>query len=333
MNILVTGAAGFIGSDFCRLSLEKFHTVCGLDALTYSGNYENLVEIEQHPHFSFVHGRIEDALCLSEILSTRSFDIVVNFAAETHVDRSIMDSTPFSISNVVGTSVLLEQSKKYGVKRFIQISTDEVYGSAKESELFTETHPIIPSSPYSASKAGSDFLALSFWKTFRFETIVTRCSNNFGPRQFPEKLIPLMIVNALEDRSLPVYGDGLNIRDWIYVRDHNSAILKIIENGRPGEIYNIGADQERSNIEVIKSILQLTDKPHSLITYVDDRPGHDRRYAIDASKLKRELNWSPTKSFESGLLETVEWYRNNNDWCNNVRNGSYQSYYQKQYQR
>lgn len=332
MNVLVTGGAGFIGSNFVIYMLNKFpqYTIINLDALTYAGNLENLAGIERNERYSFVKGDIADR-ALVESLFARGIDTVVNFAAESHVDRSILEPDIFVRTNVMGTQVLLDAAKKHGVKKFVQVSTDEVYGTLGETGLFTEETPLAPNSPYSASKAGGDLLVRAYHETFDLPVNITRCSNNYGPYQFPEKLIPLMISHALNDKPLPVYGDGLNIRDWLYVDDHCSAIDLVMHRGVIGEVYNIGGNNERTNVQIVKTILAELGKPESLITYVKDRPGHDRRYGIDASKITRELGWKPAYHFESGIKKTIQWYLHNQDWWKRILSGAYQTYYEQQY--
>lgn len=331
-RILVTGGAGFIGSNFVIYMLEQYndYEIINLDALTYCGNLENLRDIEENPHYNFVKGDIKDKYLVSDIFKD-GIDYVVNFAAESHVDRSIEDPEIFIKSNVLGTQILLDAARKYGVEKFIQISTDEVYGSLGESGYFREDTPLAPNSPYSASKAASDLLVRAYNKTFDLPVNITRCSNNYGPYQFPEKLIPLMISNALEGKSLPVYGDGLNIRDWLHVYDHCQAIDMVLHRGRVGEVYNIGGNNEKTNIELVKLILKILEKPESLIKYVKDRPGHDRRYAIDSSKIQRELGWKPHYTFETGIFETIKWYLDNIKWLEKVKSGEYAEYYEKNY--
>ncbi len=331
-KILVTGGAGFIGSNFVRLLLaERDWRVVNLDALTYAGNLENLADVENDPRYGFVKADVAAPDEVEAVFSREKPDLVVHFAAESHVDRSVLDPGAFVRTNVLGTQVLLDAARRHGVQRFVHISTDEVYGSLGPEGRFTEESPIRPNSPYSASKAGSDFLVRAAFHTHGLETLITRCSNNYGPYQFPEKLIPLMILNALEGKPLPVYGDGRNVRDWIHVEDHNRAVLAVLEHGRPGEVYNIGGESERENLTVVKEILQAVGAPESLIRFVADRPGHDRRYAIDPSKIKRELGWRPARRFEEGLAETVAWYRAHREWCDRVRSGAYQDYYERQY--
>ena len=321
-NILMTGGCGFIGSNFVHYFL-KAHSdinIVNLDKLTYAGNPDNLVTIEKDKRYTFVKGDIADASLAEKLFKHYDFDAVVHFAAESHVDRSIIGPEIFVMTNVLGTQVLLEAARKewngkYDKKRFVHVSTDEVYGDlGSTGEYFTETTPLAPNSPYSASKAGSDFLARSYYKTYGFPAIITRCSNNYGPYQYPEKLIPLMIANALDDKSLPVYGDGKNIRDWIYIGDHCMAVDTVLRKGKPGEVYNIGGSNEWFNIDIVKKVLSILGKPESLISFVTDRPGHDRRYAIDASKIKKELGWKPSVTFEQGIEKTVQWYLENKGW-------------------
>lgn len=322
MRLLITGACGFIGSNFVRFVLEHYQPefVTNVDALTYAGNPDNLAGVpEQYgERYEFVQADIADRAAMEAIMTKHKYFAVINFAAETHVDRSISTPGNFVHTNLVGTEVLLETARKCGVKRFVQISTDEVYGSLGPEGRFTETSPIEPSSPYSASKAGSDLLALAAHKTFGQEVVITRCSNNYGPYQFPEKLIPLMITNALADKKLPVYGDGLNVRDWIHVDDHCRAVMAVLLEGRPGEVYNVGADAELENIAVVELILETLGKPHSLITYVTDRLGHDRRYAIDSAKIRNELGWKPIHTPHQGIRETVQWYLENRAWWEKI---------------
>jgi dTDP-glucose 4,6-dehydratase len=333
MNVLVTGGCGFIGSNLVRLLLAERPgwRVVNLDKLTYAGNAENLEGLQDHPRYRFVRGDICNGELLAELFRSERIDAVMHLAAESHVDRSILAPSVFIDTNVRGTQVLLEAARELGVKRFLHVSTDEVYGSLGPTGLFTEETPIAPSSPYSASKASSDLLALAYAHTFQLPVVVTRCSNNYGPYQFPEKLIPLMIANALRDRPLPVYGDGMNVRDWIHVEDHCRGLLAALEQGKPGEVYNFGASSERHNIHIVKQVLRLLQKPESLIQYVKDRPGHDRRYAIDSSKAQRELGWAPRKKFEEALGETVGWYVANRPWWERVLSGEYLKYYEKQY--
>ncbi|HXG38085.1 MAG TPA: dTDP-glucose 4,6-dehydratase [Bacteroidota bacterium] len=332
-NLLVTGGAGFIGSNFVRHMLRHHADVLvvNLDKLTYAGNLENLEDVEGNPNYRFVKGDICDRPLVEEILKKYAIDSIVHLAAESHVDRSILGSAQFIQTNVVGTHVLLDAAKDCGVQRFVHVSTDEVYGSLGPTGKFTEETPLHPNSPYSASKAASDLLALAYQHTHGVPVIVTRCSNNYGPYQFPEKLIPLMIVNALSDKPLPVYGDGMNVRDWLHVEDHCAALDLVLQKGRIGEVYNIGGNNEWHNIDIVRLILKLLNKPEGLITFVKDRPGHDRRYAIDASKIMRETGWSPRRTFEEGLRETVEWYLTHQSWWKRVMTGEYLEYYKKQY--
>ncbi len=338
-TLLVTGGAGFIGSNFLHLVARERPTLglVNLDALTYAGNLENLSALEGRASYRFVHG---DVAAPADV--ARAFDAcaelsgdgptsVVHLAAESHVDRSIHSSLPFVRTNVLGTQVLLDEARARGVRRFLHVSTDEVYGSLGPEGAFDEQSPLAPNSPYSASKAGSDLLVRAACRTWGFPGLITRCSNNYGPYQFPEKLIPLSIANAAEGRELPVYGDGQNVRDWIHVEDHCLALLAVLERGAPGEVYNIGGNAERRNLEVVKSILRLLDRPASLIRFVPDRPGHDRRYAIDASKIGRELGWRPRWAFPSGLAATLAWYQAHPGWLQRVRNGAYREYCARQY--
>jgi dTDP-glucose 4,6-dehydratase len=334
-TILVTGGAGFIGTNFVLLLVRERPDwrVVNLDALTYAGNLENLVEAEGHPGYAFVHGDItkpEDVERAFEACGGGDVS-VVHFAAESHVDRSIHSGLPFVQTNVVGTQILLDAARARGVERFVHVSTDEVYGSLGDTGYFTEETPLAPSSPYSASKTGSDLLVRAAVHTHGFPGIITRCSNNYGPYQFPEKLIPLMIANASEDKPLPVYGDGMNVRDWLYVQDHCEAILAVLERGADGEVYNIGGNNEFPNIHIVRTILEALGKPESLIEYVRDRPGHDLRYAIDASKIRDELGWEPRFTFEAALPETIAWYQTHDVWLQRVRSGAYRDYYQRQY--
>ena len=333
-TILITGGAGFIGSNFINIILEQEQNlnIFNIDALTYAGNLENLKSIENHPNYSFVHASICDKEIVRKICIDNNVSGIINFAAESHVDRSILDAKPFIDTNITGTLVLLEVALELGIKRYLQVSTDEVYGSLGDTGKFTEATPITPNSPYSASKAGADHLVMAFFNTYNLPTLITRCSNNYGKFQFPEKLIPLMILNAIENKQLPVYGDGMNVRDWIHVSDHCSGIWKVYKEGVIGEVYNLGGNCEKPNIEIVKSILSYLDKPDTLIKYIKDRPGHDRRYAMDISKAKNQLNWEPEIDFNSGLERTIKWYLDNPEWCNNVRSGTYRDYYQKQYE-
>ena len=332
-NILVTGGAGFIGSNFINHILSKRDdwNIINLEKLTYAGNLENLKPSEGKSNYNFVKGDITDSALVDSLFKKYDIKFVINFAAESHVDRSILGSEVFFQTNVIGTNVLLEAAKRYQVEKFLQVSTDEVYGSLGEEGLFTESTPLSPNSPYSASKASADLMALSFHHTYGIPIVITRCSNNYGPLQFPEKLIPLMIINALNDKKLPVYGDGLNVRDWIYVIDHNKAIETVFDNGRVGEVYNIGASREMKNIDIVKLILNKLEKPENLIEFVKDRPGHDRRYAIDSSKIQNELDWKPTFEFEDAISKTIDWYIQNKNWWERIISGEYQKYYELQY--
>jgi dTDP-glucose 4,6-dehydratase len=332
MNLLVTGGAGFIGSAFIRLTLAGTgDRVVNLDKLTYAGNLENLASVATHPRYRFVHGDICDAGLVDALLARETPDAIVHFAAESHVDRSIFSPSPAFETNLRGTFTLLEAARKHRISRYVHVSTDEVYGSLEPPLEADENFPLNPSSPYSASKAGSDLLARSYFITYRVPVLITRASNNYGPHQFPEKLIPLMISNALENKMLPVYGDGMQVRDWLYVDDHCRGIRAVLERGRAGEIYNIGGNRSLPNMEVVRQILKATGKPDSLIQRVEDRPGHDRRYALSSEKLMRESGWAPEVDFEGGLARTVAWYRENAGWMARVRSGEYQSYYERNY--
>jgi dTDP-glucose 4,6-dehydratase len=338
MKFLVTGGAGFIGSAFIRMLLSNSSagslrdcTVINLDKLTYAGNLENLAPIVTDERYRFVHGDICDAKLVEALIAETRPDAIVNFAAESHVDRSILSPAPVFETNLRGTFTLLEAARLHKTPRFLHVSTDEVYGSIDAPQDADENYPLRASSPYSASKAGSDLLALSYFTTYKMPVLVTRASNNYGPYQFPEKLIPLMISNAFEDKSLPIYGDGMQIRDWLYVDDHCRAILAVIERGREGQVYNIGGSRALPNVEVVRKILSATGKPESLMTTVTDRPGHDRRYALSSEKLMRETAWAPQVPFEEGLRETIEWYRANPGWIARVKSGEYQNYYQSNY--
>jgi dTDP-glucose 4,6-dehydratase len=329
VNLLVTGGAGFIGSNFLLYLMKNRpdDTTVNFDKLTYAGNLENLKAIERNPHYVFVKGDICDRESVEATLKKHAIDVIVNFAAESHVDRSILGAEDFVRTNILGTSVLLDASRKFSIKRFLQVSTDEVYGSLGATGLFTELTPLHPNSPYSASKTSADLLALAYLHTFGLQVLVTRCSNNYGPYQFPEKLIPLMIANAMNNKPLPVYGDGLNVRDWLFVEDHCSAIDLVLRNGTIGDVYNIGGNNERKNIDIVKKVLHHLGKPESLIAFVKDRPGHDRRYAIDSSKIQRELGWKPMHNFEEGIVQTIDWYVDNRSWWERVMTGEYQHYY------
>ena len=335
MKILVTGAAGFIGTNFVYYELENYDDeIVALDLLTYAGNLKNLDGCKDNKNFKFVKMDITDREAIDKLFEDEKFDIVVNFAAESHVDRSIENPEVFLKTNILGTQVLMDASLKHGVKRYHQVSTDEVYGDLpldRPDLFFTETTPLHTSSPYSASKASADLLVMAYHRTFGLNMTITRCSNNYGPYQFPEKLIPLMINNARHDKSLPVYGEGLNVRDWLHVYDHCAGIDLVMRNGKNGEVYNIGGHNERQNIEVVKTILRELDKPESLITYVTDRKGHDLRYAIDPTKIETELGWKPKYNFESGIKETIGWYMNNQEWMDDVTSGDYLKYYEEMY--
>ena len=333
MKFLVTGGAGFIGSAFVRMLLgdRASGSVVNLDKLTYAGNLENLAEIADNPRYRFVHGDICDEALVDSTLAEEKPDAIVHFAAESHVDRSILSPEPVIQTNLRGSFTMLEAARRGGIQRFVHVSTDEVYGSLAAPLEATEEFPLNASSPYSASKAGSDLLARSYFVTYRLPVLITRASNNYGPYHFPEKLIPLMITNALEDHRLPVYGDGQQVRDWLYVDDHCRGIMAVLEKGREGEIYNIGGNRSLPNLDVVHKVLQLTGKPESLIEYVKDRPGHDRRYALSSEKLMRETGWRPVTNFETGLAETIEWYRANSTWVAGVRSGAYLTYYERNY--
>ena len=330
-QILITGGAGFIGSNFIRYMNEKYpnYKFINLDALTYCGNLENLEGIEKNPNYNFVKGNITDKKLIDNLVS--KVDYIVNFAAESHVDRSIKDPEIFIKSNILGTQNLLNAAKKHNIKKFLQVSTDEVYGSLGKTGYFTEETPLQPNSPYSATKASADLMVRAYHNTFDLPVNITRCSNNYGPYQFPEKLIPLMISNALEDEPLPIYGDGKNIRDWLHVYDHCTAIDLVLHEGKLGEIYNIGGHNEKQNIEIVKLILSALNKDYSLIKFVNDRLGHDKRYAIDSNKIRTELGWKPKYTFETGIVETINWYLENQKWMNKVKSGEYQEYYKKMY--
>lgn len=346
-SLLVTGGAGFIGSNFIKFMLNKYldYHIVNVDALTYAGNLENLKEIENHPKYIFIKADIRDGKKINEIFSRYAIDTVVNFAAESHVDRSIQDPEIFLKTNVIGTQKLLDIAKKHwnlcpndkyckayqqGVK-FLQVSTDEVYGALEKTGMFIETMPLMPNSPYSASKASADMLVRAYHQTYGMPINITRCSNNYGPYQFPEKLIPLMIHNCLNDRELPIYGDGMQIRDWLHVKDHCTAIDTVLHKGVIGEVYNVGGNNEKANIEIVKLIIKFLGKSEKLIKYVKDRPGHDRRYAIDNSKITTQLGWKPSYTFEKGIKETIEWYLNHRKWIENIVSGNYMKYYESMY--
>lgn len=336
MTILVTGGAGFIGSNFVFYQMKNHpedRVVC-VDALTYAGDLKTLKDVMDHPNFRFIKADIADRDHIFRIFEEEHPDIIVNFAAESHVDRSIANPEIFLRTNIMGTQVLMDACRKYGIKRYHQVSTDEVYGDLpldRPDLFFTEDTPIHASSPYSASKASADLMVIAYARTFKLSVSITRCSNNYGPYHFPEKLIPLMISRALSDQSLPVYGKGENVRDWLYVEDHCAAIDLVMRNGRDGEVYNVGGHNERSNLEVVKAILRELNKPETLISYVTDRPGHDMRYAIDPTKIHNELGWLPQTAFENGIRKTIQWYLDNREWWEDILKGDYQSYYQQIY--
>ncbi|HZK26103.1 MAG TPA: dTDP-glucose 4,6-dehydratase [Thermoclostridium sp.] len=346
-TILVTGGAGFIGSNFVQYMLDKHddYNILNFDALTYAGNLENLGKVAEHPRYDFIKGDVRDRVIIEELFNNFDISAVVNFAAESHVDRSIEEPEVFLTTNIIGTQVLLDVAKKnWKVKpddkydteykagmKFLQVSTDEVYGALEKTGLFTEDMNLLPNSPYSASKASADLIVRSYNKTFGLPVNITRCSNNYGPYQFPEKLIPLMCCNCMNSQSLPIYGDGMQVRDWLHVNDHCSAIDTVLHNGKDGEIYNIGGNNEVANIDIVKLIIDELGKPDDLITYVKDRPGHDRRYAIDNTKITTDLGWAPEYTFEEGIRETIQWYVNNPDWIENVLSGDYVKYYEQMY--
>ncbi len=336
MKILVTGGAGFIGGNFVHYMVNRYpeDMIVNLDLLTYAGNLETLKPVENKPNYKFIKGDIADRKFVFELFQKEGFDAVVNFAAESHVDRSIENPTIFVTTNVLGTTTLLDASKEFGVKRYHQVSTDEVYGDLpldRPDLFFTEATPLHTSSPYSSSKASADLFVLAYYRTFGLPVTISRCSNNYGPYHFPEKLIPLMISRALANEPLPVYGTGENVRDWLYVEDHCAAIDLILRHGRVGEVYNVGGHNERTNLEVVKTILKVLNKPESLIRYVKDRPGHDMRYAIDPTKLENELGWKPEYNFDTGIRQTIEWYLNNKEWWQNIISGEYTKYFDKMY--
>ena len=349
-KLLVTGGAGFIGSNFIQYILDKQQDLVlllDLDLLTYAGNLENLEPVKDDPRYRFVKGDIRDKALVEKLFAEYDFDTVVHFAAESHVDRSILEPEVFLTTNIIGTQTLLDAAKRHwnldpdnkhsreyrpGV-RYLQVSTDEVYGALGKTGMFTETTPLAPNSPYSASKTGADLIVRAYHQTYGLPVNITRCSNNYGPYQFPEKLIPLMIHNARQDKPLPVYGDGMQIRDWLHVKDHCSAIATVLEKGKTGEVYNIGGNNEKANIQIVRLILETLNKPESLITYVRDRPGHDRRYAIDNTKITTELGWAPAYTFEEGIRETIRWYLDHPGWVERVTSGAYQRYYQEMYQQ
>jgi dTDP-glucose 4,6-dehydratase len=332
-KILVTGGAGFIGSNFVRMVLSEQSDcfIVNLDKLTYAGNLENLGDFADSPNYKFVKGDICDSGLVSDLIDTNNIEAIINFAAESHVDRSLVDPGVFIETNIKGTLTLLKAALNKNLDRFIQISTDEVYGSLGPTGLFTEQTPLSPNSPYSASKAAGDHLVMAFGHSWGLKYNITRCSNNYGPYQFPEKMIPLMVNNALNDKELPIYGDGLYVRDWLYVYDHCKAVWNVLTKAEPGQVYNIGGNNEKTNLQVVDLILNHLNKPNSLVKHVTDRPGHDRRYAIDSSKIMKELNWKPSVTFEQGINTTIEWYLENTKWLNNVVSGDYQKYYDNMY--
>lgn len=334
-TILVTGGAGFIGSNFVKYLLQNYdYNVINFDKLTYAGNLENLTDIEKDPRYKFFKGDICEEKDVEKAITDNKVDTIVNFAAESHVDRSILGPKEFIVTNVIGTQVLLEATRKSGIEKYLQVSTDEVYGSLPEDKpelLFTEKTPITTNSPYSASKASADLLVNAYFHTFKMPVLTTRCSNNYGPYQFPEKLIPLMIAKAVDGQKLPVYGDGKNVRDWLYVEDHCSAITEVLHRGKIGDVYNIGGNNEWYNIDIVKIILKLLGKGEDHITYVKDRPGHDRRYAIDSSKIMKELGWAPKYQFDGGIEKTIKWYVENENWWRRIMRGEYLNYFEKNY--
>lgn len=333
MNILVTGGAGFIGSNFVHHILGKYpkYKVINYDLLTYAGNLENLKDVEKNPNYVFVKGDINNRELVDYLVKTHKVNVIVNFAAESHVDRSITDPGVFVSSNVLGTQALLDVAKENHIDKYVQISTDEVYGSLGDTGYFTEDTPLSPNSPYSASKAGADMLVLAYAETFGMNVNITRCSNNYGPYHFPEKLIPLMVTNALEGKELPIYGDGKNVRDWLHVKDHCAAIDLVVHKGKQGEVYNVGGHNERTNNEIVHLIVENLGASKSLIKYVEDRLGHDRRYAIDPTKITSELGWKPEYTFDTGIAETIQWYIDYPEWWKSIKSGEYMNYYEKQY--
>jgi dTDP-glucose 4,6-dehydratase len=332
MKLLVTGGCGFIGSNFVNYMVDRYpeYEIINVDALTYAGNLENVARVEGHPGYRFIQGDIADRELIESIFQG-GVDYVVNIAAESHVDRSISNPDIFIRTNIQGTQTLLDAARKYGVKKFVQVSTDEVYGTLGATGYFVEETPLAPNSPYSASKASADLLVRAYHETYGLPVNITRCSNNYGPYQFPEKLIPLMIIRSMADQALPVYGDGLNVRDWLHVMDHCRAIELVLYNGKSGEVYNIGGHNERTNLDIIYTILTSLHKPKELVQFIQDRPGHDRRYAIDASKIEKELGWKPSYTIEQGIEQTIRWYLDNEAWWKRMITGEYQQYYQQQY--
>jgi dTDP-glucose 4,6-dehydratase len=334
-NIIVTGGAGFIGSNFIIYILRNYnYNIYNFDKLTYAGNLENLIEIEKHPNYKFIKGDICDVAQVEDTISKYKIDTIINFAAESHVDRSILGAREFIVTNVLGTQVLLDAVKKFGLEKYLQVSTDEVYGSLPEDRKdlkFKENNPITTNSPYSASKASADLLCNAYYHTHKLPVLITRCSNNYGPYQFPEKLIPLMIAKALDGEKLPVYGDGKNVRDWLFVKDHCSAICEVLHKGKIGDVYNIGGNNEWYNIDIVKLILKKLNRGEDQINYVKDRPGHDRRYAIDSTKIMTELGWKPEYQFDEGIEHTINWYVKNEQWWRKVMSGEYLKYYEDNY--
>ena len=333
-KFLITGGAGFIGSNYLHYVVDKYpeDTFVCIDALTYAGNYNNIKMLEDKPNFEFIHGSITDDKLLDELFEKYQFDYVVNFAAESHVDNSIKNPRIFLETNIIGTQTLMDACRKHGIKRYHQVSTDEVYGDLpldRPDLLFTESTPLHTSSPYSSSKAGADLLVMAYHRTYNLPVTISRCSNNYGPYQFPEKLIPVVISKALKGENIPVYGKGENVRDWIHVHDHNVGVDLIVRNGKDGEVYNLGGHSERNNLEVVKTILKQLGKSEDMITFVEDRKGHDLRYAIDSTKVEKELGWDRTYNFEDGIKETVDWYLNNQDWIDNILSGEYKNSYKK----
>jgi len=332
MHVLVTGGAGFIGSNFVRHLLASGEDrVINLDLLTYAGNLENLAGLENHPRYRFVRGDINDRGLLHTLFREEDIDAVIHFAAESHVDRSVDAPRDFLVTNVMGTQALLEEARQFELARFVQVSTDEVYGSLGPENKFREDSPLAPNSPYAASKAAADIFCRAYNRTYGFPVVITRCSNNYGPYQFPEKLIPLMIANALADKPLPIYGDGQNVRDWLFVSDHCTALEMVLHEGKPGEVYNIGGNNEMKNLDLVRLLLAQLGKSEDLITFVPDRPGHDRRYAIAADKIREELGWTPAHTFHEGLSSTVQWYLENRQWWEKILSGDYGQYYEKMY--
>ena len=333
MRVMITGGLGFIGSQMIRFLLDTISDIqiINVDALTYAGNLANLQDYEHDPRYRWVHAAIGDKAQIEPVMSEGAIDLIMNFAAESHVDRSIHSGAPFVATNVLGAEILVELARAYRVPRFLQVSTDEVYGSLGTEGLFSETSPLNPNSPYSASKAAADLLILAAFRTHGQDVVITRCSNNYGPYQFPEKLIPLFITNGLEGRSWPLYGDGQNVRDWLHVTDHVRALWEVAQHGKPGQVYNIGGHNEKSNREVAESLADILQLPYDVITPVPDRLGHDRRYAIDAQKITKELGWQSQTTWEQGLRETVQWYRDHESWWKAIKSGAYREYYEKQY--